>query len=1175
MIMNCRLLRGLSLLALVTLFSLHGVSLRAATPGNDDGVIDLLFLGHGQREGRGYHLSHVFAPVFNRSLGREKIRMRYEEDPAVLNPDDLAKADVLLIYANHQTLSADQEKALLDFVHGGGGFVPVHSASACFGHSRRYVDLVGARFESHGLEAFTATVADGMGNHPILEGFQEFETTDETYVHTDHNPEGRTVLMQRDSEPWTWTRTQGAGRIFYTAYGHDLRTWEQPAFHDLLIRGILWSAGEVKRDANRRLAATLPELSYTPADTIPNYRRQDPAPQLAQPFTPEESQELTLTQAGFDLQLFAAEPDIVNPVAFAWDERARLFVIETVDYPNEVRSGDTGDDRIVICEDTDGDGRADSFKTFADGLNIPTGLTPIDGGWIVAQAPHFLFLKDTDGDDRADVRYVLNDGWGIEDTHAGPSNLRYGHDNKIWGAVGYSLMRESTQGEFGQGVFRMDPDRGLVEPVGLFSNNTWGLGISEDFEIFGSTANNAPAWHVPLWRRHTFGRHEALPTQLSARIDDFTQYFPVTDKFLQVDAHGRYTAGSGFNLYTARSFPKRYWNQGAFIGGPTGHMLGQFFLRENGSSYVAQNRGYLLSSVDEWLAPVFTDVGPDGQLWVADWYNFIIQHNPRPSQNSAGFEGRMGAGNAHENPLRDRHHGRIYRIVAKDAPAAPALDLGDASTALLIDTLANDNLFWRLTAQRKLVREVRREAIPALRDIVQTDRGVDEIGLNPRVIHAVWSLQGLGEFDAATAASEAAVRAALAHPSAAVRKNAVMALTEAGGEPALRLAATLTSDADAKTRLKSVVALGLLPPSRETAEMLFLRRGELAEDPWIRRAFSHAVVENETFYVQELLTARDVDGQDAQFSYSNVEESPDYIVLRRHLAAREGDVETSIGDWQALPESTVGLIGLALLDVWKTELHTPSLEEVALFQRFVDRTNAEMQMRLRLRSPGLALTFAKVADESFATFAAEHTFNPNIWGWGSREQGARLYTQHCVSCHGAEARGDAGLEAPSLAGMESWYLQTQLQKFHQGVRGTHFKNPRGIAMRSALQFLDSVAQPDRSISHLSHYLADLPEAPPPVTLDGDAARGQGLYAVCVACHGERAQGIRELGAPKLTGKQDWYLFKHLRAFQNGVRGADPRDVIGAQMAAIAKTVPDDQAMRDLVSYIQTFNQPNP
>lgn len=1159
------------LAALAAIATLAPASPLLAAPEEDDaGVIDLLFIGHDQREGNGYHLSHVFAPVFNRSLGGEKIRMRYVETLDALNPEDLAATDALMLYANYNTITAEQEAALLDFVAHGGGFLPVHCASACFGHSQEFVDLVGARFRSHGYEEFSTTIAEGKETHPILRGYEGFVTKDETYVHADHNEEQREVLMLREDEPWTWTRTHGDGRVFYTAYGHDMNTWGQEAFHDLLIRGILWSVGEEKQEANRRLVASLPELEYEAADTIPNYRKQTPAPELARAFSPAESKQLSLVADGFELRLFAAEPDIVNPIAFAWDEKGRLFVAETVDYPNNVDPNQEGNDRIIICEDTDGDGRADTFTVFAEGLNIPTSLTPIDGGWIVAQAPHFLFLKDTDGDDKADVKYPINNYWGVRDTHAGPSNLRYGFDNKIWGAVGYSETEKSTQGAFGQGVFRMDPDDGTVEPIGLFSNNTWGLGMSEDFEIFGSTANNAPAWHVPLWRPFTYERNPALPSRLAAKIDDFTQFFPITHKFLQVDAHGRYTAGSGFNLYTARAFPKQYWNSSAFVGGPTGHLLGQFFLKENGSSYLAQNRGSLLSSVDEWLSPVFAEVGPDGQLWVADWYNFIIQHNPRPSKQSAGFEAKMGIGNAHENPLRDRHHGRIYRIVAKGSEPAKPLDLSSASATQLVETLSNDNLFWRMTAQRKLVREKRREAIPQLREIVLHDRKVDEIGLNTRAIHALWSLHGLGAFNLASEQSESVVRSALAHPSAAVRKNAVMALTETGGAAELSLAASKTDDPDPKTRLKALLALGLLPPSQERAQELLSRRSRLVTDPWLGRAFAYAALDNSDAYVQLLLEGGAA--IDFNHGFASVEDVPEYLALKGYLEKQSGPLLPALGEWQKLPPQTIAIASMALLDVWKKQLHEPDRHEISALQDMARIVDADTQMQLKLRAAGLDLQFEKIDPEKYQAFAKKHTFEPQIWTWGRASSGEQLYLQHCVACHGSDAGGDQGLGAPSLRGMDNWYTQTQLQKFHQGMRGTHFKNPRGIAMRGALHFLETESRPEMPISHLAHYLETLkPNAPDEATLDGDPAKGQALYATCAACHGPEAQGNADLAAPKLTGKQDWYLYKQIRDFRDGARGSDPRDAKGAEMALMAKTLVDEQAIKDVIAYIRSLD----
>src|ERR687887_1767171 len=140
-------------------------------------------------------------------------------------------------------------------------------------------------------------------------------------------------------------------------------------------------------------------------------------------------------------------------------------------------------------------------------------------------------------------------------------------------------------------------------------------------------------------------------------IADTHLFKPITDKVRQVDQHGGYTAGAGHALYTARNYPKEYWNRTAFVAEPTGHLVGTFVLRREGSHFRSSNPFNLLASDDEWSAPIMAAVGPDGHVWVIDWYNFIVQHNPTPQ----GF--KTGRGAAYENDLRDKTHGRIYRVV--------------------------------------------------------------------------------------------------------------------------------------------------------------------------------------------------------------------------------------------------------------------------------------------------------------------------------------------------------------------------------------------------------------------------------------------------------------------------------------------------------------------------------
>jgi hypothetical protein len=280
--------------------------------------------------------------------------------------------------------------------------------------------MIGAQFQRHGAGEFTADIV--QPEHPIVQGLQPFTTWDETYVHTRHNPADRTVLMERVDgairEPWTWVRTQGRGRVFYTAYGHDRRTWSQPGFQVLIQQAVVWIVDDAARRAYGALK--MPEVTYVEGFNVPNYEKRDPAPKYQLPFPPADSMKFIQVPAEFDLQLFASEPDIRKPITFSFDERGRLWVIEALDYPNKVLHGAAGDDRIKIVEDTNRDGRADKFTVFADHLNLPSSLVFANGGVIVAAQPHFLFLKDTDGDDKADVREILSTGWGVQDSHAGP-----------------------------------------------------------------------------------------------------------------------------------------------------------------------------------------------------------------------------------------------------------------------------------------------------------------------------------------------------------------------------------------------------------------------------------------------------------------------------------------------------------------------------------------------------------------------------------------------------------------------------------------------------------------------------------------------------------------------------------------------------------------------------------
>ncbi len=812
-------------------------SLLAQTP-----TIKILFLGDN-----GHHKPNEryrqLRPVFE----KRGIELTYTDTAEALNAKTLARYDGLLIYANLTKIAPDQEMALLEYVESGKGFIPLHCASYCFLNSQKYVDLVGAQFKSHGIGTVRTTIAEPA--HPITKGFAGFESLDETYVHTKHNEKGRTVLEYRGKEPWTWVRTQGKGRVFYTAWGHDERTWTNAGFHDLVERGIRWAvnakpAGERSEPAGFRdkpdmtkIAKGLKPFAYKDAK-IPFYPPKFGATiaptKMQLPLEPAESMRHFVHPTDFELKLFVSEPQIKRPICMNWDERGRLWIAESVDYPN---NRGEGNDRIVICEDTKGTGVADKFTVFADKLSIPTSFVFANGGIVVTQAPHTLFLRSSKGDDVCDERKILFSGWGAGDTHAGPSNLHYGFDNWIYGIVGYSGFNGTVAGEkhkFSQGFFRFKLDGKRNEPEALAtvsvskleflrstSNNSWGVGFSEEGLLFGSTANGNPSVFMPIPNRY-YEKVRGMSASVLPTIAESNQFYPITDKVRQVDYHGGFTAAAGHALYTARTYPKEYWNRVAFVTEPTGHLVATFVLDKKGTNFSAKNSWNLLASDDEWSAPIMAEVGPDGNVWIIDWYNYIVQHNPTPP----GF--KNGKGNAYETPLRDKTHGRIYRLVMKGEGEPRAvrprlLNLKDAKPEELVAALKSDNLFWRKHAQRLLIERGKKDVVPALFKLL-ADPSVDEAGLNADAMHAVWTLRALGAIKEALAADKetAAVLNGIRHKSAGVRRNTILAMPRDDGiADELITQVSLLEDDDPHVRLATLLTLAELPShSGRTARVL-------------------------------------------------------------------------------------------------------------------------------------------------------------------------------------------------------------------------------------------------------------------------------------------------------------------------------------------------------------------
>ncbi len=831
-------------------------------------MTSLIFLGD-QGHHRPYDRFAQLAPV----LRQRGIDLTYTEDMQELTPEVLKHYDGIVIFANIERIAPEQEQALLDFVAGGKGLIPLHCASYCFLNSEKYIALVGAQFQRHETGIFRTNIV--APEHPLMQGFHGFRSWDETYVHTKHNTQNRTVLEVREqngqSEPWTWVRTHGQGRVFYTAWGHDARTWSHPGFHNLVERGIRWAVGQDPAIAGPyadRLAMTEPRQDVAPFEyidvgpKIPNYRpgerwgtQGEAYTKMQKPLPPEESLKHYVTPVDFELQLFVAEPDLQGkPIAMAWDERGRLWVCETYDYPNELQPPGQGRDRIRICEDTDNDGKADKFTVFAEQLSIPTAIAFSRGGAIVQNGVETIYLKDTDGDDVADERRVLFGGWALGDTHGGVSNFQHGLDNWIYAMQGYNNSTPTIDGKsqqsFRMGFFRFRPDGSEIEFLRSTNNNTWGLGISEDGLIFGSTANHNPSEFMPIPNRYYERVLGWGPTQLEGIADTYL-FEPITDKIRQVDQHGGYTAGAGHAIYTARTYPEYFWNRTSFVCGPTGHLVGTFLLNADGAGFRSTSPMNLVASDDEWTAPIMAEVGPDGNVWILDWYNYIVQHNPTPQ----GFQ--TGKGNAYESDLRDKKHGRIYRLVYKPADPYQPVDLSRATPDELVATLKHPTMLWRKHAQRLLVERGQTDVVSALQALILDER-VDEVGLNVGAIHALWTLHGLCVLTPEHRESYETALRALLHPSAGVRRNAVQALpADETVQGVLFLSGLLNLDSDPQLRLAALLALADGTPTAVAGTALaeLTRHPDYTIDRWLNDALTSAAATHATAFLPALSQA--------------------------------------------------------------------------------------------------------------------------------------------------------------------------------------------------------------------------------------------------------------------------------------------------------------------------------
>jgi len=412
------------------------------------------------------------------------------------------------------------------------------------------------------------------------------------------------------------------------------------------------------------------------------------APTLTPALSPAEAQKKFVVPDGFEVRLFAAEPDVINPVAMAWDERGRLWVVELYEYPLGAPEGQKGRDGIKILEDTDNDGRADKVTVFADGLNLATGILLGNGGVYVGQAPDLLFLQDTNHDDRVDTRKVLLTGFGLEDRHELLNGFTWGPDGWLYmthGIFTHSKVKIPEASEPGvevtAAVARFHPRTKKFEVFAEGTSNPWGVDFDAAGNAFVSACVIDHLFHIAPGG--SYQRQAGTPSNPYA--------YEILPSIVEHKHH--MAAYCGICIYQGDQFPAEYQGR-VFMGNIHQNAINHDRLIPNGASFKAVAEKDFLTTSDGWFRPISEQVGPDGALWIGDWCDkYPCYQNARADPEGV-----------------DREHGRIWRVVyvgkeaGKKVPSRPdvKMDLGKLAGTNLVTLYGNPNVWQRRMAQRIL-----------------------------------------------------------------------------------------------------------------------------------------------------------------------------------------------------------------------------------------------------------------------------------------------------------------------------------------------------------------------------------------------------------------------------------------------------------------------------------------
>ncbi len=497
------------------------------------------------------------------------------------------------------------------------------------------------------------------------------------------------------------------------------------------FRGVSTGDGARAAQAGDKLVAFVDSDPASPeplaADEYP-YQGLDAAAAAAAMRVPE----------GFQVSVCASEPDVKQPIAMALDERGRTWIAEAYEYPQRA-AGDQGRDRILVFEDTTGDGHFDSRKVFAEGLNLVSGLEVGFGGVWVGAAPYFMFIADADSDDKADgPPQILLDGWGYHDTHETLNAFNWGPDGWLYGChgvfthskVGKPGTLDTERTPINAGVWRYHPLRHQFEVFAEGTSNPWGVDFNDHGDAFVTACVIPHLYHmIPGGRyQRQAGEHFNPYTYEDIKtIADHLHYLGATPHSGngKSDEAGGGHAHAGAMFYQGGAWPERF-RDALFMNNIHGQRLNTDLMEPFGSGYIGHHGPDFLLTGDQASQILNMRYGPDGQVQFIDWYDMQACHRP-------------------DVEVHDRSNGRIYKVSYGHVKSEP-VDLRQLDDLQLAELCLHEN-DWYVRTSRRLLQERasrRKIAVPAIERLMEIARNHSD---DRRRLRAMWARHAIGVYD--------------------------------------------------------------------------------------------------------------------------------------------------------------------------------------------------------------------------------------------------------------------------------------------------------------------------------------------------------------------------------------------------------------------------------------------